>query len=133
LNNLAMLYVTMKQPTRSEPLLWRAFNIYTNLFGLENFNVAVTLTSLAHTRELSGDYQGARQLCQQAHEIFDRVLGPGHSRTGMALKQLARLNINSGDDSGARRLASQARQADEKLLSNILGFASEQQRLKHQR
>ena len=51
----------------------------------------------------------------------------------MALNNLALLKIDLGEAKDAIPLAMRARQAEEKYLSNILSFTSEQQRLTFQK
>ena len=80
-----------------------------------------------------GDYAKAEPLYQRALKINEKALGPDHPDTATALNNLALLKIDLGEAKDAIPLATRARQAEEKYLSNILSFTSEQQRLTFQK
>ena len=80
-----------------------------------------------------GDYAKAEPLYQRALKIDEKALGPDHPDTATALNNLALLKIDLGEAKDAIPLATRARQAEEKYLSNILSFTSEQQRLTFQK
>ena len=62
-----------------------------------------------------------------------KALGPDHPNTAASLNNLAGLYGAMGDPKEALRLAVQARRVQEKNLSGILSFTSEQQRLAFQK
>src|SRR5262249_13677870 len=68
-----------------------------------------------------------------ALKIREKTLGPEHPDTARNLNNLAFLQYEMGDLKEGLRLATQARRAQEKTLSNILSFTSEQQRLAFQK
>jgi CHAT domain-containing protein len=80
-----------------------------------------------------GDYAKAEPLQLRALKISEKVFGPEHPDTARSLSNLATLYIDMNNPKEAARFAGQARQADEKTLSNILSFTSEQQRLAFQK
>src|SRR5262249_22541912 len=72
-------------------------------------------------------------LIQRASKIYEKALGLEHPETAASLSNLALLHYEMGDSKEALRLALQARRGEEKTLSNILSFTSEQQRLAFQK
>src|SRR6476620_8405138 len=79
------------------------------------------------------DYAKAEPLYQRAVKINDKALGPEHPGTAGCLYDLALLYAEMGDPKEALRLAAQARRVQEKNLSDIFSFTSEQQRLAFQK
>jgi CHAT domain-containing protein len=91
------------------------------------------LNSLALLYRDMGEYAKAEPLYQRALKIREKALGPDHPDTATALNNLAYFYIGMGDPKEALRLAAQARRVQEKNLSEILSFTSEQQRLAFQK
>ncbi len=133
LNNLAALYKNMGDYAKAEPLYQRALRIREKALGAEHPDTAVSLNSLALSYEDMGDYAKAEPLFQRALKINEKMLGPDHPHTAISLYNLAELYFSMGDPKGALRLAAQVRRAQEKNLSDILSFTSEQQRLAFQK
>ena len=79
-----------------------------------------------------GDYQKAEPLLQQALQIRQKALGPEHPDTALALEDLAALKFDLGQVRQAKALAQQSAQASSAILSKVLGFTSEQERLAYQ-
>ena len=80
-----------------------------------------------------GDYAKAEPLYQRALKIREKALGPDHPKTAQSLNDLALLYAGMGNPKEASHLAVQARRVQEKNLSDILSFTSEQQRLAFQK
>jgi CHAT domain-containing protein len=133
LTNLARLYRKMGDYAKAEPLLQRALKIYEKVLGPNHPNTAYTLSHLEVLYYQMGDYAKAEPLLQRALKINERALGPEHHDTAAALTDLAELYGVMGNANEALRLGARARRADEKYLSNILSFTSEQQRLAFQK
>jgi tetratricopeptide (TPR) repeat protein len=129
LSNLAMVYADMGDYAKAEPLLKRALKISEKALGPEHPFTATSLSNLAVLYSFMGDYAKAEPLLKRALTISEKALGPEHSETGTSLSNLALLYLDMGNPKEASRFATQARRADEKMLSNILSFTSEQQRL----
>lgn len=129
LNNLALVYKSMNEFTKAEPLLQRALQIDEEALGPNHPGTATDLNNLAFVYRSMGDNAKAEPLFQRALQIDRKALGQDHPDTARDLNNLAVLNIDLGKPRDAMLLANQARLAEEKHLSNILSFTSEEQRL----
>jgi tetratricopeptide (TPR) repeat protein len=129
LNNLGVLYRSMGDYAKAEPLYQRALKISEKTLGSGHRSTALALNNLGGLYGVMGDYAKAEPLYQRALKIFEEALGADHPDTAMALNNLAALKIDIGEEEDAISLAKRAQQAEEKYLSNILSFTSEQQRL----
>jgi tetratricopeptide (TPR) repeat protein len=133
LNNLATLYHSKGNYAKAEPLYQRALKIREKALGPDHPDTATDLNDLALLYMSMGDYTKAEPLLQRVVKIDEKALGPDHPSTAGALTNLAFLKIDLGTAKEALPLAKRAQQAQEKYLSNILSFASEQQRLAFQK
>ena len=133
LNNLAALYDSMSNYAKAEPLYQRALRIYEKALGPNHPNNAKVLNNLALLYVSMGNYAKAESLYQRALKIIEKALGPDHPDAATTLENLALLKIDLGEAKDATPLATRASQAEEKYLSNILSFTSEQQRLTFQK
>jgi tetratricopeptide (TPR) repeat protein len=133
LNDLALLYKRMADYAKAEPLFQRALKIREKALGPEHPNTATSLNNLAELYADVGDYAKAEPLFQRALKIYENALGPDHPETTASLNNLALVYTGLGDAKEALRLVAQARRAQEKFLSDILSFTSEQQRLAFQK
>ena len=133
LNNLARLYYEMGDYAKAEPLYQRALKIDEKALGPEHPETATDLNNLALLYYEMGDYAKAKPLYQRALKIREKALGPENPLTATSLNDLALFYLGIGDPKEALRFAVLARHAQEKNLSNILSFTSEQQRLAFQK
>ena len=129
LNNLALLYEEMGEYAKAEPLFQETVRIRRKIFGREHPNTAISLNNLATLYLTTGEYAKAEPLLQEALRIRQKVLGPEHPDTALSLENLAILYFELGRSDEATALARQASAAQLTLLSKILSFTSEQQRL----
>jgi tetratricopeptide (TPR) repeat protein len=133
LNNLADLYRRMGDYAKAEPLAQRALQIREKALGPNHPSTANSLNNLGLLYVNMGNYAKAELLYQRALKINEKALGPENPSTASTLNDLAYLYAGMGDPKEALRLATQARLAYEKILSDILSFTSEQQRLAFQK
>jgi tetratricopeptide (TPR) repeat protein/tRNA A-37 threonylcarbamoyl transferase component Bud32 len=133
LNNLAELYTKMGDYAKAEPLYQRSLQIREKALGPEHPDTALSLNNLAGLYHRTGDYAKAEPLYQRSLKIIEKVLGPDHPNTAASLNNLALLYGDMGNAQEQLRLAQLAQRAEEKTLSNILSFTSEQQRLAFQK
>jgi tetratricopeptide (TPR) repeat protein len=133
LSNLAMLYADMGDYAKAAPLQERALKICEKALGPEHPSTSTNLSNLSVLYSLMGDYAKAEPLQKRALEISEKVFGTEHPDTAKSLSNLAVLYVDMNRPKEATRFAAQARRADEKTLSNILSFTSEQQRLAFQK
>jgi CHAT domain-containing protein/Tfp pilus assembly protein PilF len=133
LNNLAMLCSRMGDYPKAESLLQRALRISEKTLGSNHPDTANNLNNLASLYERMGDSAKAEPLAERALKICEKVFGPDHPRTATSLTNSALLYIARGDVTESLRLARLAQHGEEKTLSHILSFTSEEQRLIFQR
>jgi tetratricopeptide (TPR) repeat protein len=134
LNGLGRLYRSMGNYAKAEPLFQRSLKIDEKALGPDHLRTAIDLINLGELYRSMGKYAKAEPLYQRAVKIDEKALGPNHSDTASDLNNLALLKIDDlGKVKDATALAARVRQAQEKCLSNILSFTSEQQRLTFQK
>jgi tetratricopeptide (TPR) repeat protein len=130
LNNLAMLYVSLGDYVQAEPLFRRALVIYEKVFGSDHPLVATGLNNLAGLYRELGDYVQAEPTYQRALAIYEKSLGPEHPKVANTLDNLAVLHAVLGHRERARGLFKQAQEIDSKLIDQVMGFPSEDQKMK---
>jgi tetratricopeptide (TPR) repeat protein len=132
LNNLANLYLFRGDYARAEPLFEQALQIDQKALGPEHPHTITDLDNLALLYDRMGDYAKAESLNQQAIQIWTKTLGPEHPDTTISLENLGRLKFDLGRVLEAKALAQQSARARLTILSKVLSFTSEQQRLAYQ-
>jgi tetratricopeptide (TPR) repeat protein len=119
----------MGEYTKAEPLDQEALRIRQKVLGSERPDTTFSLNSLAWLYDAMGEYAKAEPLDQEALRILEKVLGPEHPDTVKSLKNLALLEFDLGRIDEATALGRQASSVKLTILSKILSFTSEQQRL----
>jgi CHAT domain-containing protein len=132
LNNLAKLYANRRDYAKAEPLYRQALQIWTKALGSEHPKTALGLNNLAALYTSMGAYAKAEPLYQQALEINTKAFGAENPDTAGTLGNLGLLKFDLGQVVQAKVLAQQSAQAHLAVLSKILTFTSEQQRLAYQ-
>jgi tetratricopeptide (TPR) repeat protein len=132
LNNLGGLYDVMRDYAKAEPLLQEALRIRQKVLGEEHPDTAESLNNLADVYRRTGDYAKAEPLFQRALRIARKTLGPEHPATATSLNNLAFLKFDLGQIREARALAQLAAKAQLGVLSQLLSFTSEEQRLAYE-
>ena len=97
LNSLAVLYYSLGDYARAEPLYKRSLAIYEKALGPEHPDVAQSLNSLAELYRSLGDYARAEPLYKRSLDIREKALGPEHPDVAQSLNNLAGLYIFLGD------------------------------------
>jgi tetratricopeptide (TPR) repeat protein len=133
LNNLALLYDNKGDYMTAEPLYQQSLEIKEKALGPDHPSTATALNNLAALYGRMGEYAKAKPLYERALKIYQKALGPEHPLTANNLKNLGLLYVNLKQPREALLLATQARVVQEKNLSHILSFTSEQQRLAFQK
>jgi tetratricopeptide (TPR) repeat protein len=72
-----------------------------------------------------GRYSDAIRLAEKALAIYEKALGPDHPDVAQSLNNLASLYAAKGEFSKAHSLFIRAQGIDEKLIDQVVGFASE--------
>jgi tetratricopeptide (TPR) repeat protein len=119
----------MGEYAKAEPRYLEALRISKEVLGPEHPNTAVHLCNLAALYLAMGEYAKAEPLCQEALRIQEKVFGPEHPATKASLDIFSYLEFDLGRIDQATTLAERASAAREAILSKILSFTSERQRL----
>jgi tetratricopeptide (TPR) repeat protein len=130
--NLAVLYENMGDYAQAKTLYEQALQIRQKVLGLEHPDTAMSLHILALFYNAMGDYGKAEPLFEQALQIRKKMLGSEHPDTARNLENLGRLKFYRGEILQAKSLAQLSAKAYLAVLSKILSFTSEQQRLAYQ-
>lgn len=91
------------------------------------------LAALAKVSEERQQYPDAIRLHEESLTFLRGAFGPQHPRTIRAMLRLATSKFLVGDREGALALADDLQAAQEAMISHVLGFGSESQRLAFQR
>jgi tetratricopeptide (TPR) repeat protein len=129
LNNLGELYQVMGEYAKAEPLNREALRIRQKVLGSENPITALSLNNLAVLDDAMGEYAKAEPLNREALRIWQKFLGSEHPLTATSLENLALLEFDLNRVDEAKALARQASATELIILSKMLTFTSEQQRL----
>jgi tetratricopeptide (TPR) repeat protein len=114
LNNLAMLYLSMDDYAKAEPLFQRALKINEKVLGPDHPRTAWGLNNLGRIHLSIGDYAKAEPLFQRALKINEKALGPDHPDTATSLNNLGELYYSMGDYAKAEPLFQRALKISEK-------------------
>jgi len=130
LNNLAMLYDSLGDCAKAEPLFRRALAINEKAFGPDHPDVAISLSNLAVIYASLGDYAKAEPLFRRSLAINEKALGPDHPRVATSLSNLAVISAALSDFRKAHKLNKRVQVIDNKLIDQVMGFTSEDQKIK---
>ena len=114
--NLAMVYESMGEYARAEPLYLQARDIRKKVLGKEHPDYALSLNNLALLYQTMGEYARAEPLYLQARGIRKKVLGDEHPDYANSLYSLAVVYYSMGDYTRAELLLLQARDIWKKVL-----------------
>jgi CHAT domain-containing protein/Tfp pilus assembly protein PilF len=130
LSNLASIYHNLGDYEKAKPLCKKALMIREKALGLEHPDVAESLNNLARIYHNLGDYAKAEALYKRALMIRERVLGSEHPNLPKVLTNLAGVYHNLGDYEKAEPLYKRALEIDDNLIDQVMGFTSEEQKIK---
>jgi tetratricopeptide (TPR) repeat protein len=97
--------------------------------GCADADTAISLNNLAFLYYATHAYAKAEPLWEQVLRIRQKVLGPEHPSTARSLDNLAYCEFDLGRIDEATGLARQAAAVELTILSKMLSFTSEEQRL----
>ena len=128
-SNLASLYARSGEYAKAEPLFQQALQIREKALGPEHPDTASSLGNLASLHQVLGQYAKAEPLFQQALRVQQKVLRPNNPDTIELFGSLALVEFKLGKTNEAERLARLQTEGQIAVLTDILSFTSEQQRL----
>jgi len=94
LNNLALLYKSLGDYAKAEPLYKRSLAIDEKALGPEHPNVALFQNNLAFLYDVQGKYAEAEPLFKRSLAILEKALGPDHPQVAIVLRNIAVLHEN---------------------------------------
>ena len=97
LNQLGLLYYSIRDYAKAEPLYQEALRIRQKVLGRENPDTARSLSDLAELYEDTADYAKAEPLFQEVLRIRQKVIGPDSPDTVSSLNDLAVLYKEMGE------------------------------------
>ena len=130
LNNLASVYFSSKDFAKAEQMYQRVLKIKKDTIGTETESFANSLNNLATIYRIQGDYAKAEPLYNQAIGIWKKTLGPEHPNVATGLSHLSGLYEATGDYEKAYDFITRTLKIEDKLLDQVMGFTSEDQKLK---
>jgi tetratricopeptide (TPR) repeat protein len=96
-NNLALLYDSMGDYEKAEPLYLKALKIDQKVLGEEHPNTVASYNNLASLYHSMGAYKKAEPLYLKALKIWENVLGEDHPNTATFYNNLAVFYYAQGD------------------------------------
>ncbi|MHC4133557.1 MAG: CHAT domain-containing tetratricopeptide repeat protein [Planctomycetota bacterium] len=133
LNNLAHLYVSMREYAKAEPLFRQALEIRKKALGEGHPGYATSLNNLAWLYQSLGEYSKAAPLHRQAREICRRALGEEHPDYARSLHNLALLHESMGACAKAEPLLRKALGIYRRVLDATFAVQSERQQFQMSR
>jgi tetratricopeptide (TPR) repeat protein len=128
LNNLATLYSFLNEDRKAENLYRRVLKIKADTFGKEHNSYADTLTNLATLLKDKDEFLESETYYKEAYEIWKNNLGPDHPYVSNVIGHLANLYWRTGEFEKAYDHFSHALEIDGKLIDQVMGFTSENQK-----
>lgn len=126
---LGVLQIQVGDPEKAAPLLERAHALNEKVRGPKDPATAVSMNNLGTLFARLKQPEKAASFFRPAAEIHSAALGEGHPFTERIYTNLAQSLLDSGRREEAAAAALRARDSNLHVLSNVLAFAPEQQRL----
>jgi CHAT domain-containing protein/Tfp pilus assembly protein PilF len=130
LNNLASLYDSLGEYAKSESFYEKSLAIDEKISGPNHINVAKDLNNLAVLYRILGDYSNAEALFKRSIEIYEKALVANHPHAVATLNNLAVLYADIDEFEKAHNLFKKAQEIDCNLIDTVMGFTSEDQKVR---
>ncbi len=130
LYSLTELYRAMGHFKEAEELYKQAIAIYEKALGPYHSHTATAMSGLAELYRSTGEYQKAEPLSKRTLEIWEKAFGPDHPHVATGLDNLGILYVALGRYEGAFSYMLREQDIDRKLIDQVMGFTSEDQKLK---
>ena len=128
--NLAALYTTLDDYTEAVPLYTKSLEIMEKALGPNHPDVAKVLDNLAGLYYSFGDLVRAKPLLEKSLAIREKALGSEHPDVALSLSNLAIICASTDDFENSHKLFKRAQGIDNKLIDQVIGFTSEEQKMK---
>ncbi|MCB0774767.1 MAG: CHAT domain-containing protein, partial [Chitinophagaceae bacterium] len=116
LNGLALLYKSMGNYSKAEPMYLEAMNVRKKVLGTEHPDYANSLNNLAFLYDEMGNYSKAEPMYLEALNVLKKVLGSEHPEYASSLNNLAILYDKMGNYGKAEPLYAEALNIRKKVL-----------------
>jgi CHAT domain-containing protein/tetratricopeptide (TPR) repeat protein len=130
IESLASVFFAQEKYKAAERLLKEFLLIIRGSLGPRHAYMAMGLNNLGLLYSRLGQYEKAETLYSKALEINENALGPWHPDLAVSLNNLALVSAATGDYLKAHKYNLQAERIESRLLENIMGFTSEEQKIK---
>jgi tetratricopeptide (TPR) repeat protein/CHAT domain-containing protein len=129
MNNLATIYGSLGRYDQAEQMHLEVLKIRKSLLGQEHPDIANTLNNLAEIYLCVGRYLEAEQYYRAALLMRKSLLGDNHPDVAFSLNNLATLLAATQRPVDALSCRIQASEINDKLISNVFAFSSENDRI----
>jgi tetratricopeptide (TPR) repeat protein len=129
LNNLATVYGSLESFPEAEELHLQVLEIRKNIFGEEHPDITNSYNNLAEIYLAQGKYAEAEKYYNLALSLRKQLLGENHPDVAFSLNNLSTLYAGIKRYNEALSYRIQASQIQDKLISNVFAFSSENDRL----
>ena len=130
LNNLAQIKHASGDLESATELYGQALMIKLEILGPNHISVAHGWSNLGMLALEMGQYALAEKYYLRAQEIKEMLLGPLHPDVSLGYANLGMLAAAKGDYLKAHELFKQSEEIDDQLIDQVMGFTSENQKLK---
>ncbi len=130
LNNLAEFYRARGDYTKSKYLYERSLAIYENKLGVEHPDTGIILGNLGELYSALSDHTKAEPLYMRSLAIKEKALGRHHPETAQSLSNLGVLHAATGRYNDSFPLMLRAQGIDAGLIDQVMGFTSEDRKMK---
>lgn len=107
--NLARLYIKLGKYEDAEYLLSDAFEVYKDVFGIDNPETAWVMSFYGNLLIDIGEFEKAERLLLASHNIIQKHHGESHIKTATCLNDLSHLYIFTGNYSKAEQLLTKSK------------------------
>ncbi|MBW4667907.1 MAG: tetratricopeptide repeat protein [Cyanomargarita calcarea GSE-NOS-MK-12-04C] len=129
MNNLAAIYGSQGRYLEAEEIHLEALKIRKSLLGETHPDISNTLNNLANIYFALGRYPEAEQKYREALSLRQNLLGESHPDVVLSLNNLATVLTATNRPAEALSCRIQASNINDKIISNIFSFSSENDRL----
>lgn len=127
--NIACLYFAEENYQKADSVFKKALEISEKVLGVDHPDVAGVLNNLANNHIELGEVSQAGNLYKRALKILEKGFGSEHPNLIMVLSNLALFFSNRNDYEIAYKYLIDSHYIEEKLIDQILGFTSENQKM----
>lgn len=130
LHSLAVLYANQGRQDQAEPLLNRALAIREETLGPAHHATAATMSHLANLYKNRGEFAKAEPLFVKVLNVVVQSLGRQNPDVLASLNNLGLIAGAKGDYETAQDYHKQAQDISARLIDQVMGFTSEDQKLR---